>query len=240
MNKIIGISSGTRMSNNSLFCNLSYDNINSLINKNVMPIILPNIPTEDYINMVVEQLDGLLLTGGPDIDPTYYGEQPEPDLGEVNPLRDKFELKIARKMIEKQKPVLGICRGLQVINVALGGTLYQDIESRFKTSVLQHRQKSPKSHQTHDVYIIKDSFLYKSVNNKDTIKVNSRHHQSVKDLGNGLKVSGKAPDGIIEAVEGSNYKSFLLGVQWHPENLSGINDLTSQKIFEQFIISTMK
>ncbi len=121
-----------------------------------------------------------------------------------------------------------------MINIAKGGTLYQDVHKQIDSSILQHRQKSCNSHPTHHINITDNSLLHRIVN-KSILKVNSRHHQAVKDVGDGLRVSAKAPDGIVEAIEGKNEEAFILGVQWHPENMLLVDDKDAQQIFENFV-----
>jgi putative glutamine amidotransferase len=169
---------------------------------------------------VVPQLDGLLLTGGGDLDPASYGETPTAVLLDVDSSRDRFEIELTRHAMEADLPVLAICRGLQVINVARGGTLVQDIQTEV-SAALEHLVRVPPSAIVHEVWITRGSRLWKLMQEKlggeDTLPVNSRHHQAVRRLAPGFEVSATAPDGIIEAIECST-ATFCLAVQWHPEN----------------------
>ncbi|WP_234508161.1 MULTISPECIES: gamma-glutamyl-gamma-aminobutyrate hydrolase family protein [Thermus] len=170
---------------------------------------------EPYLERILPHLDSLLLPGGGDLDPTHYGEGPHPKLGEVSPERDAHELFLARYAAEKGLPALGICRGIQVMNVALGGTLYQDLEAQGFTEV-EHRQKSPPPALAHSVRQVADGPLSHLF--PEEFPVNSYHHQGLKTLGEGLKPLAVAPDGLAEAVVLEGHPLFL-GVQWHPELL---------------------
>ena len=181
-----------------------------LIMNHVIPLLLPTVyPSHKVIQHLINQMDGLILGGGDDITPSIYGAAPiEPELN--YPLRDKFEIAILRTAINKKIPVLGICRGCQMINVARGGTLYQNIYQQINGHNLINHEDSQ-----HPVYINKHSYLYQIMGAKQI--VNSRHHQAIHKLGHNLNVVARAPDGIIEGIESSN--ALLQGVQWHPENL---------------------
>ena len=143
-----------------------------------------------------------------------------------------------KRFITLNKPILAVCRGSQILNIALGGTMYQDIYEQINTNLLQHSQKAVKHHPSHYVNVEKESLLYKLVG-ETKIKVNSRHHQANRKLGKGLTVSGRANDGIIEAVE-SKIHPFILGLQWHPENMAVKGDEPSIKIYEGFISACRK
>ena len=173
---------------------------------NVMPIILPITDSIDLIREYAREIDGLILTGGDDIDPELYGERKEKACGVVHRLRDEFEIALTRETTLTGKPVLGICRGMQVINVTLGGTLWQDID------VTNHADTFC-SVSTHEVRL---GGRMREIIGCDTILTNSYHHQSVKSLGMGLTAVANSLDGNIEAVYGEDYP-FLCGVQWHPE-----------------------
>jgi putative glutamine amidotransferase len=168
-------------------------------------------------------MDGLLLTGGDDVAPNRYGEEKHPAVRLVAPERDDFEIALVREARKRDLPVLAICRGIQVLNVAAGGTLIQDIPAQV-TGALDHKQTVP-PHQpydlAHEVWLEKDSLLAKLMRERlsdaDSCEVNSRHHQAVKTLAPGFQVSATAPDGVVEAIEDPAAR-FCLGVQWHPEN----------------------
>lgn len=195
-----------------------------------IPVLLPVTLNLQVINFYGELLDGLLLSGGGDVDPTFYGEEPLRGLGEVCPNRDIFELELCSLFLAKQKPILGICRGLQVLNVALGGTLYQDLVIQHPTS-LEHHQKAPKDWPTHKVKVESSSLLH-GILKATELRVNSFHHQGIKTVAEGLKVVAWALDGVIEGVE--HEIAFVLGVQWHPERLWE-NQEEQKRIFTAFI-----
>lgn len=159
-------------------------------------------------------LDGILFSGGGDIDPFLFGEEPLRECGEISPLRDSFELWLCRLALEKGLPLLGICRGMQVMNIAAGGSIYQDILAQ-TGSTLKHSQQAPRAHATHSVMPEENSLLA-AIWGKKRIAVNSFHHQAAARLGDGFSVAARSPDGIVEAIERRD-APFALGVQWHPE-----------------------
>lgn len=178
---------------------------------------------EDRWSGIIDRLDGLLLSGGPDIDPAEFGEHPVRGLGSVSPERDRFELFLARRAFERGIPVLGICRGIQTLAVAAGGTLYQDINSQV-AGVLKHRQEAPYWHVSHPVRLLPGSAVFDAHGRVEDAMVNTFHHQAVKDLPPGYQATAFSPDGIIEAIEGPAGTN-VLGVQWHPEGIWAHNPL---------------
>ncbi|UOF92170.1 gamma-glutamyl-gamma-aminobutyrate hydrolase family protein [Fodinisporobacter ferrooxydans] len=180
-----------------------------------MPVVIPYTDEEELLDKWVNRLDGLLLTGGEDVDPAYFHESAVNGLGEVSPDRDRLEVYLARRLLQLNKPIFGICRGIQVLNVIAGGSLYQDLPRQ--TKAMQHSQKAPRAHLAHDVDITSGSKLHQLLGTQ-TIRVNTFHHQAVKQVAPGFLISAKASDGIVEGIESRNH-AFVLGVQWHPENL---------------------
>ena len=178
-----------------------------------VPVVLPPVDDAEVLINMLEGIDGLVLTGGADYNPLWYGEQPEKELHTINPTRDLSELLLTRLAFNRQIPVLGICRGVQTMAIALGGNLVQDLKTPLK-----HSQDAPRSEATHSVTITEGSTLY-GLYGQETF-VNSFHHQAVKDCGSHLHVVATAPDGVIEAVESTEQKA-LMGVQWHPEWMGG-------------------
>ena len=198
------------------------------------PVVLPPVGGRRMAEAVIEGLDGLLLSGGSDLDPRHYGEEPSPELGPTIPERDAFEVALLEAALGRGIPVFGICRGLQVLNVVLGGTLYQDLPSQFGGDVLKHRQATPKWQATHEVEVRVGSYLAGLVGGR-VAKVNSYHHQGIKDLAGGLVVSARSSDGVVEAVEGTNLSNhWLLGVQWHAEAMRGA-DRQQRALFEAHV-----
>jgi putative glutamine amidotransferase len=168
---------------------------------------------------VIGTLDGLLLTGGGDVNPAWYGEERHPTLHDAEPGRDEFEIDLARRAVDADLPVLAICRGAQVLNVATGGSLVQDIPSAVTTE-LPHSIQQPQDAVAHDVQVVPGSRLERALGPAvagDMCRVNSRHHQAMKTLGRDFVVSATAPDGVVEGIEVPS-KHFCIGVQWHPEN----------------------
>src|SRR5690625_2786342 len=212
---------------------MSPDNIQAIVKSGGLPIMLPYLSDYLQINKLATKIDGLYLTGGGDIDPIWFGEQPHQHLGEIIPARDYFELVLIRRMIELEKPILAVCRGCQILNIALGGDMYQDIYSQIDQELIQHQQKAPQGHPSHHIEIVTGSLLHKIVG-KTRLRVNSRHHQANKKVIDPLQVSARASDGIVESIEGIG-NTFILGLQWHPENMLAVNDEDSLKIYKEFI-----
>lgn len=184
-----------------------------------LPVVLP-VPTietpEDQWLELLDRIDGLLVAGGPDIDPVHWGEPPHRKLGAVSPERDRFELPLTRLALERDLPVLGICRGVQTLAVAAGGTLYQDLESQLP-EVLKHRQDAPYWHVSHLVRAVPGSAMARA-HASEEFMVNTFHHQAVRDLPPGFVATAYAPDGVIEAIESTKHR-LAVGVQWHPEGI---------------------
>jgi putative glutamine amidotransferase len=197
-----------------------------------IPVILPYVTDLQQMKKLASKLDGLVLTGGNDISPRFFQEEPHPHLGEVSPERDQFEIEFLKIFYPTKKPIFAICRGIQVINVFLGGTLYQDLPSE-SDSGIQHSQKAPRHYAAHSIQVFPDTFLYQVVKS-DKIFVNTYHHQAVKQVANSLRVSAVAPDGVIEGIETKEQDRFLLGVQWHPEGMYD-TEKHAREMFQTFI-----
>ncbi|ERL64086.1 hypothetical protein L248_1619 [Schleiferilactobacillus shenzhenensis LY-73] len=185
-----------------------------------MPIILPfpqdPSEAEEAAQAAVALFDGVVIPGGPDIDPTLFGEEPIPQIGRTNYERDAYELALIKAAALQHKPQLGICRGIQIINVAFGGTLYQDLGTQDPDCHIQHSQKAPGQFPTHHITTTPGSQINAIVGAKQ--KVNSRHHQAVRTVAAAFKATATAPDGVIEAIE-LQQGDDILAVQWHPENM---------------------
>jgi putative glutamine amidotransferase len=182
-----------------------------------------------------QRCDGLLFAGGGDVDPAIFGQSPHPKLGTVEPLRDQVELALARQALDDAKPMLGICRGIQLLNIALGGTLYQDIPSELpEASDHYASSKVPgRAHLAHPVALEPNSWLAEQLGTHE-LPVNTFHHQALRDLAPGLRVTGRAPDGVVEAVEGAG-PGFVVGVQCHPEGLWEVADPRWARLFAGFV-----
>lgn len=200
----------------------------SVVRAGGTPVIIPPVADKDVIINTLDKIDGLVLTGGGDINPLWAGEEPSPRLHGINHMRDKAELLTVRLAYNRQIPMLGICRGIQTLVTALDGDVDQDIAESFAAahgagraaaaaghSLIKHSQDADRSEPTHTVRISRESVLY-SLYKTETLAVNSIHHQAVRASGRRFSVSAKAPDGVIEAIESSEFKPFI-GVQWHPE-----------------------
>lgn len=205
------------------------------------------LEVSDSPRLLIQQIDGLLLTGGGDVDPVLYREERHPTVEDAEPGRDEFEIDLARRAMEANLPLLAICRGSQVLNVAAGGTLVQDIPDYFRLkaeateSTLEHSVQEPKNEIAHDVAVAPGTKLHSALGNAvssaHTCRVNSRHHQSVGKLGESLTASATAPDGVVEAIEAPD-RDFCIGVQWHPENFWRTGEF--QGLFDAFIASAME
>ncbi|MGI8927828.1 MAG: gamma-glutamyl-gamma-aminobutyrate hydrolase family protein [Tepidiformaceae bacterium] len=183
-----------------------------------VPIMVPPFLSPEALAAILAVARGLILTGGGDVSPALYGEEPHPATAGASDARDSVELECIRHAIETGMPVLAICRGMQVLNVAFGGSLVQDIPTALPEA-LPHGQAEAREVPTHEVVAAPGSRLA-GVLGAATLSVNSLHHQSVRDIGKGLEVVARAPDGVIEAMEMPAREAFLLAVQWHPEELA--------------------
>jgi putative glutamine amidotransferase len=216
------------------FVRADLDYVEGVTGAGGVPVVLPPTGNEGAAESVLHSLDGLLLSGGSDLDPGYYGEEPLPELGITLPERDAFEMALVGQALRRGMPVFGICRGMQVLNVALGGTLYQDLPSQWERDVLKHRQDTPKWQPTHEVRVTNGSYMAE-VMGREMVKVNSYHHQGVKDLAQGLVATGYSSDGVVEAVEAENLSErWLLGVQWHAEAMRGAGP-QQESLFEAHV-----
>jgi putative glutamine amidotransferase len=195
-----------------------------------LPIGIYNTPNKRLIRDYLEMVDGVLFTGGADIRPKYFGQKPHPATSPSGPERDGFELSLMGEVLKSNKPIFCICRGHQVLNTYLKGTLYQDL-SLYPAVPLVHADSNQTGKVFHKTRLIKESLLYDIIG-QDSITVNSSHHQFVRDLGKGLKATAAAPDGIIEGLELADYP-FLVSVQWHPERI--FDKSHSKKLFKAFI-----
>jgi putative glutamine amidotransferase len=197
-------------------------------------------PATDHGAAIVESVHGLLLTGGPDIDPARYGEARQAAASSIDPQRDEFEIDLIGQAVARGVPVFGICRGMQILNVALGGNLIQDLPSQTSTT-LEHSKTTPLCAIAHEVWISRGSVLASLMPEKlaeaDSCAVNSRHHQAVRRVADGFEVTATAPDGIIEAIENRGLP-FCVAVQWHPENFWRTGEF--RELFEGFIEAARK
>lgn len=199
------------------------------------PVFLPICHNEKEAREVLKKVDALILTGGDDIDPSLYNENINDNLEQIYPVRDLSDISLLKVVLnDKNIPTLGTCRGMQLINVASGGTLYQDLPSQYNSEI-NHRDPERKEFVMHKINIRENSTLAKAIGKSGDIKVNSWHHQAIKDLGQNLEIDALAPDNIIEAITRTDCP-FVVGVQYHPEDLIiNNNDETSLNLYKTLI-----
>ncbi|MEP6618324.1 MAG: gamma-glutamyl-gamma-aminobutyrate hydrolase family protein [bacterium] len=207
----------------------------TLAQAGALPVMIPLVD-DDTLRGIYERLDAVFLPGGADIDARTYGENPHRKSDTTDRERDRVEVALARWAIDESKPILGVCRGLQLINVAAGGTLYQDLADEFPGSIKHdyfpfNGQGFARDYLAHEVSVAEGTRLAQFVG-AGALKVNSMHHQGIRELGRGLVATAEAPDGLIEALEGQG-DSYLVAVQWHPEALTD-NDHHSRELFADF------
>jgi putative glutamine amidotransferase len=227
MDCLVGITCGWRESELKHLLHEEY--VRAIYEAGGIPVLIPTLEpflVEKYYNLY----DGLIFSGGDDLDPYYFGEEPQRGLGEITPRRDSFELALAKLALEREKPVLGICRGIQLLNIAAEGSVHQDLKGQ---SDLQHSQKAPRWYPTHHIEVEEESRLYQILGT-NTLRVNSFHHQAISIVGNRLRAVAWSRDGLVEAVEIRDTSKFIIGVQWHPE-CSHSKDEFSLKLFKFFV-----
>ncbi len=239
MTPLIGISCGTFRDRD--WCPPSYGHrqtyVDAVLRAGGAPLLIPPLLDASALRAIYDRLDGLLLAGGGDISPNHYGDQPHERLGTIDPPRDMAELRLAHWAAADGKPMLGICRGVQLINVALGGSLYQDIPSQLETTI-DHSESYTREDWTflaHPMTIAADSRLARYLG-ATNMMINSLHHQAVRVVAPGLRAVAWAPDGVIEALESERH-IFIVGVQCHPEALQAEVDPRWQGLFAAFVQS---
>jgi putative glutamine amidotransferase len=199
------------------------------------PVLVPLLDDLETLRAIYERTDGILIPGGVDVDPATFGEKPRERLGRIDPARDRVEIQLVKWAVEDDKPLLGLCRGLQVINVALGGTLYQDLETEYPNAIKHDyfpNHGYSRDHLAHDVAVQAGSRMRHALADA-AVPVNSMHHQGIKALATRLSASAVAPDGLIEAAE-STSESYIVGVQWHPEVFE-LSEPSSGVLFRDFV-----
>lgn len=197
-----------------------------------VPMVLAKTLDAGKVKAQIDSIDALLLTGGNDIEPALFNEEPHRALGEIEPGRDEYESSLIERAVEKGIPVLGICRGAQILNIQQGGTMYQDIYNQIDEELNQHTQKAARNYLAHTVNIKEGSLLHE-ITGETSIRTNTFHHQANKEVPDHFIISATSPDGVVEAVE-STMHEFVLGLQWHPEG-TYFNDAPSKKIFHAFV-----
>lgn len=225
VNPIIGIGGALKIRTEIPFIGIECDFNNNSYSKAIYkgggtPIYFPVVNDSKVIRQQIRICDGLILAGGSDINPIYYGKEPLPLLENTFTEVDEYQMTLTEYALEKNIPILGVCKGMQMLNIVAGGTLYQDL-SYANPDHIKHRQDSQLNQYCHSISIKPDSIIYKFFG--DNILVNSWHHQSIEELGKDIKVTAISPDRIIESIEMTN-KKFVVGVQWHPEVLIEENE----------------
>jgi putative glutamine amidotransferase len=221
------------------FVRTDLDYIKGVSEAGGVPVVVQPSVSLRAAEALLDGLDGLLLSGGPDLDPGYYGEEPVPELGTTISEWDALEMALLRLALERGMPIFGICRGMQILNVALGGTLYQDFPSQLGAEVINHWQTTPKWQVTHEVEVLDDSYLAK-ITDRPTVEVNSYHHQGIKGMAEDLTVAARCADGVIEALEARDISDrWLVGVQWHPEGLRD-PDSEHRNLFEAHVCAAKR
>ena len=207
------------------------DYVTAVLQAEGIPFILPFVEGEELVRAQIEMMDGILLSGGYDVHPALYGQEPHVKLEEVYPERDVYEIAVIKAAIELKKPIFGICRGLQLINVAFGGTLYQDLSLHQPQTEIQHNQTCPRDLAIHSIEVSPNSKLHK-IFGTTQVPVNSFHHQAIDQLAPGLKINACSIDGVIEGIEKEG-EDFFIAVQWHPERMVAKHPLM-KKLFQAF------
>lgn len=235
---IIGISGSVLEIENGPFVGsrrayVNEDYVKAVAKSGGVPVIIPMTADSEIIEIQLDGIDALLLSGGHDIDPSEYGESRKPKLNETLPERDRFDIQLVEGAVKRGIPILGICRGHQVLNVALGGTLHQDLEY-IAGCQENHDQFESENPENHTVTIKARSILNDFLGER--IEVNSFHHLAIKDLAPGFRATALSSDGLIEGIEHMGHK-FVVGVQWHPEALASRGDIGMERLFKEFISS---
>ena len=202
-----------------------------------VPLMIPSIADEEALGALYETLDGLLLTGGPDIDPARYGQERHPKTDGGDAAMEHAEVSLARRALRDGLPVFGICRGIQTLNVVAGGTLYQDVADELRTPITHPADANGRDYLAHEVRITEGTRLGRAVGRAE-IKVNSLHHQAVRDVAPGFVAAAEAPDGVVEAIENPALP-FAVGVQWHPEELYRADD-SAANLFRAFVAAAAR
>lgn len=205
----------------------------AVLNAGGVPVLLPNVEHEGAAESLIDVIDGLLITGGADIHPGYFGQKPHKKLSRTTAARDKFELQAISLALKKEIPILGVCRGLQVLNVSFGGTLYQDL-SCIPRRILRHTDPGQTGKVFHKVEVSRGSKLHR-ITGRSSIEVNSSHHQAIDVPGEGLRATAFSTDGVIEGIEHADF-DFVIGVQWHPESI--YRRTHSKRLFRVFVIES--
>ena len=206
--------------------------VTALENAGLIPLIVPPLSSEKAAVAVLDSVSGLVLTGGEDVDPARYGEDRHEKVRSVNAARDATEVALIREARARRMPVLAICRGIQILNVALGGSLVQDIPSQCDTTIA-HDEEGARDSRSHEISIEPGSLIARAVGT-EKCSVNSFHHQSVKRVADGMRITAKSPDGVVEGIESTDRSWWVMGVQWHPEEMTDSAEPWDRGLFRAF------
>lgn len=237
MRPIIGITTFCDNRDNNVYSSVNYNYSKSVNMAGGTPILIPLTANDEDIDNYLDTVDGLLLSGGEDVSPLFYGENPIKEVTYISPDRDEYEEKLYLEALHRNMPILGICRGIQFMNSASGGTLYQDINSQVENSNGHSPMANLSYNLYHTVNIEKNSKLF-NIFGVDELRVNSFHHQAVNAISDKFKVVATSPDGIIEGIEHLE-NTFVVGVQWHPEDLT-VKHPQFLKLFKAFTVEAAK
>jgi len=230
--RTVAVTAGIRQDGDTTRVRLTAAYVTALEAAGLVPLIIPPLTDKGAAAAILDSVAGLMLTGGGDIDPARYGERRHEKVSNVNVARDATEVALVEEARRRRTPVLAICRGIQVLNVALGGTLVQDIPSQCP-GALAHDEDTPRNSRSHDISVEPGSLIANAIGT-GSCSVNSFHHQSVKGLGEGLKVTARSPDGVIEGIESEGEDWWVLAVQWHPEEMTDSAEPWDRGLFRAF------
>jgi len=228
----VAVTAGIRPDGDTSRVRLTAAYVTALENAGLIPLIVPPLANPDAASAILDSVAGLVLTGGADVDPARYGEKRHEKVRSVSPARDATEAALIKEARERGTPVLAICRGIQILNVALGGTLVQDIPSQCETKIA-HDEESARDSRTHEISVEPGSRIAAAVGTHH-LTVNSFHHQSVKRVADGMRVTARSPDGIIEGIESTDEDWWVMAVQWHPEEMTDSAEPWDRGLFQAF------
>ncbi len=228
----VAVTASIRLEGDTSRVRLTAAYVTALENAGLIPLIVPPLSSGRAAAAILDSVSGLVLTGGEDVDPARYGEERDKKVRSVNAARDATEAALVEEAKARGMPVLAICRGIQILNVALGGTLVQDIASQCETDI-SHDEEGPRDSRSHEITIERGSLIAKAIGT-ERCTVNSFHHQSVKRVAEGLRVTARSPDGIIEGLESADKDWWVMAVQWHPEEMTDSREPWDRGLFKAF------
>jgi putative glutamine amidotransferase len=228
----VAVTAGIRPDGDTSRVRLTAAYVTALESAGLIPLIVPPLSSPDAASAVLDSVAGLVLTGGEDVDPARYGEKRHEKVRSINAARDATEAALIKEARERGTPILAICRGIQILNVALGGTLVQDIPSQCETDIA-HDEESARDSRTHEISVEPRSLIARAIGTEHCT-VNSFHHQSVKRVADGMRVTARSPDGIIEGIESTDEDWWVMAVQWHPEEMTDSAEPWDRGLFKAF------